>query len=89
MLCLIEKYLQNWSNDDRKSKQELDFIFEDDGAITVLEVKSGAAYKRHASLDAALLNFPDRIGRAIVLSGNNVEESEGIIYLPFYMTMFL
>lgn len=74
---------------DRKSKQELDFIFEDDGAITVLEVKSGAAYKRHASLDAALLNFPDRIGRAIVLSGNNVEESEGIIYLPFYMTMFL
>ena len=41
MLCLIEKYSQNWSNDDRKSKQELDFIFEEDGAITVLEVKSG------------------------------------------------
>lgn len=36
MLCLIEKYLQNWSNGDRKSKQELDFIFEEDGAITVL-----------------------------------------------------
>lgn len=74
---------------DRKSKQELDFIFEEDGAITVLEVKSGAAYKRHASLDAALRNFPDRIGRAIVLNGNNVDRADEVIYLPFYMTMFL
>ena len=74
---------------DRKSKQELDFIFEEDGAITVLEVKSGAAYKRHASLDAVLRNFPDRIGRAIVLNGNNLDRADEVIYLPFYMTIFL
>lgn len=74
---------------DKKSKQELDFIFEEGGAITVLEVKSGTSYRQHASLDAAIRNFQDRIGRAIVLSGNNVEVSDGIIYLPLYMTMFL
>ena len=74
---------------DRKSKQELDFIFEENGEISVIEVKSGSAYKRHASLDAAIRNFRDRISRAIVLSSNNVEKTDDIIYLPFYMTMFL
>lgn len=32
---------------DKNSKHELDFIIEEDGAITVLEVKSGAAYRQH------------------------------------------
>ena len=74
---------------DRKSKQELDFIFEEDGLITVLEVKSGTSYRKHSSLDAAIRDNPDRIGRAIVLSSNNVETSDSILYLPLYMTMFL
>lgn len=74
---------------DRKSKQELDFIFEEDGLITVLEVKSGTSYRKHSSLDAALRDNPDRIGRAIVLSSNNVETSDSVLYLPLYMTMFL
>ena len=74
---------------DKKSKQELDFILEEEGAITILEVKSGATYRQHASLNAAIRTFPDRIGRAIVLCGSNVEKSDNIIYLPFYMTMFM
>ena len=74
---------------DRKSKQELDFIFEEDGLITVLEVKSGTSYRKHSSLNAAIRDNPDRIGRAIVLSSNNVETSDSILYLPLYMTMFL
>lgn len=74
---------------DRKSKQELDFIFEEDGLITVLEVKSGTSYRKHSSLDAAIRDNPDRIGRAIVLSSNNVETSDSVLYLPLYMTMFL
>lgn len=74
---------------DKKSKQELDFVFPEQGRISVIEVKSGNDYKRHASLDAARREFPERIFRSIVLSKFNVHEEDGIIYYPLYMTMFL
>lgn len=74
---------------DRKSKQEVDFIYADQHKISVIEVKSGSNYKKHASLDAVLRDFPDRIGRAMVFSRFNVERTEDVIYYPLYMTMFL
>ena len=74
---------------DKKSKQELDFVFLDRNKISIIEVKSGNNYKKHASLNAALESFSDSINRAIVLSKFNVERSEEVIYYPLYMTMFL
>ena len=74
---------------DRKSKHELDFVFQEKGKITVLEVKSGKDYKQHTSLDMAQSLFADSINRRIVMSGNNVEVGEdGVVYLPLYMSMF-
>lgn len=46
-------------------------------------------YMRHASLNAAIKLFHDRIERSIVLNKFNVQEKDGIIYYPLYMTMFL
>lgn len=74
---------------DKKSKQELDFIFPDRNKISIIEVKSGDNYKKHASLDAAIKAFPDSINRAMVLSKFNVEKTDEIIYYPLYMVMFL
>ena len=37
----------------------------------------------------ALSLFADKINRMMVISGNNVEYDNGIIYLPFYMSMFI
>lgn len=74
---------------DKKSRQELDFIFADGNKISIIEVKSGDNYKRHASLDAAITSFTDKVNRAIVLSKFNVERSETVTYYPLYMTMFL
>lgn len=74
---------------DKKSRQELDFIFPENNKISVIEVKSGDNYKKHASLDAALTSFPDKINRAMVLSKFNVENTGNVIYYPLYMTMFL
>lgn len=74
---------------DKKSRQELDFIIEENDRITVVEVKSGENYKRHASLNAAINAFPDKIGRAIVFSPHNIEHSNGVLYLPLYMSNFL
>ena len=74
---------------DKKSKQELDFVFLDNNKVSIIEVKSGKDYKRHASLDAALANKNNNIGRPMVFSRFNVEKDNGIIYYPLYMTMFL
>lgn len=74
---------------DRKSKQELDFVFQENQGISIIEVKSGNDYMRHASLNAAIRLFNDKIERSIVLSKFNVHERDGIIYYPLYMTMFL
>ena len=74
---------------DRKSKHELDFIFPEGNKISIIEVKSGKDYKRHASLNMAQKLFADKINRQIVMSSNNVETDNGVLYLPFYMSMFI
>ncbi len=70
---------------DKKSKMELDFIVADDNAITIIEVKSGANYKKHPSLNSARVAHGSRINRCIVFSKNNLEVDDGILYLPLYM----
>lgn len=74
---------------DRKSKLELDFVIPDDDGICIIEVKSGDDYKRHASLNNAIVNNSLRISRSIVLSKYNVEFTGGIIYLPLYMAAMI
>lgn len=74
---------------DRKSKHELDFVFPENDKITILEVKSGKDYKKHASLDMAQSLFSEKINRRIVMSCNNLEVEDGVLYLPFYMSMFI
>ena len=74
---------------DKKSKLELDFVIPDENGITIIEVKSGAEYKRHASLNNAIASNAMKIDRSIVLSANNVEVDNGIIYLPLYMASLI
>lgn len=73
---------------DKKSRQELDFVFPENGKISIIEVKSGDDYKRHASMDAAIREHKSEIERAIVLCKGNVAKDD-VLYLPQYMAMFL
>ena len=75
---------------DKKSRMELDFIFVENGKLSVIEVKSGKNYKKHTSLDHAYKDVHGKLNRRIVLNRNNVEKSsDGVIYYPLYMTMFI
>ena len=75
---------------DKKTRMELDFVFKDDGCLSVIEVKSGSEYHRHAALDNACADNPGKFNRRVVLCKGNVEVADdGIVYLPLYMTMFL
>lgn len=53
------------------------------------ESKQGEDYKHHASLNMAQQLFAEKINRRIVMSGNNLEVEDGVVYLPFYMSMFM
>ena len=74
---------------DRKSRQELDFLMAENNKVTVIEVKSGDAYKRHASVDTALREQVDKIGKVMVMSKFNLEKTEQILYVPLYMAAFV
>ncbi len=62
---------------------EIDFLIEGDNGALPVEVKSGADYKKHAALNN-LMNKHE-LKSAYVVSTNNVEMEDGIIYLPIYM----
>ena len=90
VLPQIEEWHQDGCRkDDKNSKQELDFIIEEQNKITVIEVKSGEKYKKHASLDATVKDYTDKIHRSIVLSRYNVGRKDDVLYLPLYMTIFI
>jgi len=74
---------------DKKSRAELDFVFDDRGGLSVIEVKSGNDYRRHTALNNAIENNPGIFKRKIVLCKGNVEAVEKITYLPLYMAMLL
>ena len=74
---------------DRKSRQELDFLLAEDNKATIIEVKSGDAYKRHASVDTALKEQPEKIGKVMVMNKFNFEKTENILYVPLYMAAFI
>jgi predicted AAA+ superfamily ATPase len=75
---------------DKKSRMELDFVYKEDGLLSIIEVKSGNEYHRHAALDNAIADHPGKLGRRIVFCKGNVElTKDEIIYLPLYMSMFL
>ena len=75
---------------DRKSRMEIDFVYEDGNKISLIEVKSGRDYKRHASLDNASLIFGNNINKKIILyTGNIFTDDDSAIYMPFYFGMFI
>lgn len=75
---------------DKKSRTELDFVFVEDGKLSVIEVKSGKDHKKHTSLDRAPEYAQAELGRRFVLSRYNLERgANGVIYYPLYMAMFV
>ena len=74
---------------DRKSRQELDFLLAENNKVTIIEVKSGDTYKRHASVDTALQEQPEKIGKVMVMNKFNMEKTENILYVPLYMAAFI
>lgn len=73
---------------DSKRFGELDFVLQDGTSIDLVEAKSGNDYRRHAALDRILGVDGWKPKRAIVFCKDNVQEEDGVLYLPWYMAIF-
>lgn len=73
---------------DSKKTGEVDFVLQRGMSVDLVEVKSGAAYRKHLALDHVLAVDNWKFGKRIVFSGANVEEHGDILYLPWYLVMF-
>lgn len=73
---------------DSKKVGELDFVLQRGGAAEVVEIKSGSDYKKHLAMDHAIRTENWKFGNRIVFSKSNVEEENGVLYLPWYMVIF-
>lgn len=70
---------------------EVDFVIEDtvQGTLSLLEIKSGKDYRRHAALNNLLQVKDYSFDNAFVFCNGNVQSKGAITYLPIYMTSFL
>ncbi len=75
---------------DSASRGEVDFAVQNGMGVDLIEVKSGADYRRHKALDNVMAVKEWAFRNTCVLCPGNVESSkDGILYLPWYMCLFL
>ena len=73
---------------DSKKIGELDFVIQKGLSVELVEIKSGNDYKKHKAMDHALQVENWKFKRAVVFSKENIEQEDGILYLPWYMVIF-
>ena len=75
---------------DNRKNGEVDFLIDDYNKLTVvpIEVKSGKDYTIHHALNKFLNNPEYNIKKGVVISNQReVKESNGIVYIPVYMSI--
>lgn len=71
-----------------KKYYETDFLIADGYKVSPIEVKS-SGYKSHTSLDVFCKTYSGRIKNRYLIYTKDLYQSDGIDFLPIYMTMFL
>ena len=86
-------YFYQYDDDDASNTMEVDFLISKPSVTTrknicPIEVKSSPRYSL-ASLQKCMTKFEQYITTPIVLHTKDVEQKDGITYLPLYMTPLL
>ena len=74
---------------NKKNIGELDFVVQQNDEVMPIEIKSGKDYKTHAALNNALKVKEWNLKKGIVFCMDNIQKTERITYLPWYLVMFL
>ena len=73
---------------DSTKHGEIDFVIQNGMNVDLIEIKSGKDYKTHRALDKIRNVSEWKFGKSIVFCKGNIEEENGITYLPFYTVLF-
>jgi len=74
---------------DSKKYGEVDFVLQNGMNIHPVEIKSGNDYKKHASINKVLDVSNWKFGNPYVFCKSNIEVTENLIYMPWYLIIFL
>ena len=74
---------------NNKKRGEIDFVIENNGEVTLLEIKSGKDYEFHRALSNILSCEEYHFKDAIVFNNDNMKVKNGVAYAPIYMIMFV
>lgn len=83
-----ELFYHTFMNKKSRHNYEIDFLLSRKNKVCPIEVKS-SGYKTHASLDAFMKKFSDRILWRYLVYTKDLKKDEDIICLPVYMVQFL
>jgi len=82
-------YVKNLTYYDSKKHGEVEFLFEHNNQLTILEIKSGKNYMIHSAFNYVMENKEYKIDQGYILCNKNIHQRNGRIYLPIYMIIFL
>lgn len=74
---------------DAKKYGEIDFVVQSGTHIKLVEIKSGADYKKHTALNNLRKVHEWKFEESYVFCRDNLQTEGGIRYMPWYMIMFL
>lgn len=83
-----ELYYHTFTNKEKSSKYEIDFLISQRSKVVPIEVKS-SNYRRHASLDAFCQKYSAQIAEKYILYTKTFQKEHDICLLPIYMLPFI
>ena len=83
-----ELYYHTWEKEGSTHYYEIDFLITQGTKVSGIEVKSSGTGK-HASMNEFRRRYGSHVSDCYILSQKDVGESDGIKFLPVYMTSFL
>ena len=83
-----ELYYHTWEKKGSTHYYEVDFLLPEGEKVSAVEVKSSGTGK-HESLSEFRKAYSRHICDCILISQKDVNEADGIRYVPVYMTPFL
>ena len=81
-------FYHTWASETSNHNYEIDFLLSRGSKINPIEVKS-SGYKTHASLDAFIRKYPERIGQSYLVYTKDIHQNSQVMCLPACMAMFL
>jgi hypothetical protein len=84
----FHEYKYTPENAETEKKYEIDFLIVRDKKICPIEVKS-SGYLSHKSFDYFVQKYPIKVQERFIVYTKDLKFSEGITYIPVYMTMLL